>query len=69
MNERGLNSNTAAWHFIDIPRGARKSSIARCCPPPIGCVTTAIIVRWFRCIVSLNPGPVCSRSNAEGDSE
>ena len=39
---RKLRPDTAPWHFIDIPRGARKSDIAKYCPSPQGCVTAAI---------------------------
>jgi len=39
---RKLRPDTAPWHFIDIPRGARKSDIAKYCPSPQGCVTSAL---------------------------
>jgi hypothetical protein len=41
-DERTVVSDTAPWHFIDIPRGARKSEMAQYCPPATGCVTTAL---------------------------
>jgi hypothetical protein len=39
---RRLRPDTPAWHFIDIPRGAPKSDIAKYCPEPEGCVTSAL---------------------------
>jgi S1/P1 Nuclease len=41
-DERTVLPDTAPWHFIDIPRGARESSINEYCPPATGCVTTAL---------------------------
>ncbi len=35
-DERTIAPDTAPWHFIDIPRGAPKSSIAQFCPPQEG---------------------------------
>jgi hypothetical protein len=39
---RSLRPDTAPWHFIDIPRGARHGSLARYCPPATGCLTAAL---------------------------
>ncbi len=39
---RSIRPETAAWHFIDIPRGARKGPIAPYCPPVTGCVVKAL---------------------------
>jgi hypothetical protein len=39
---RILHPETADWHFIDIPRGARQVNLAQYCPPKTGCVTGAI---------------------------
>jgi hypothetical protein len=41
-DERSVLPDTAAWHFIDIPRGVRQGNIARYCPPVTGCITTAL---------------------------
>jgi hypothetical protein len=41
-DERTVLPDTAPWHFIDIPRGAPESDIAKYCPPATGCVTSAI---------------------------
>jgi hypothetical protein len=41
-DERTIRPDTAGWHFLDIPRGARKGAIAPYCPPSSGCVTSAI---------------------------
>jgi hypothetical protein len=41
-DERTVLPNTAPWHFVDIPRGARESSISEYCPPATGCITTAL---------------------------
>lgn len=34
--------HTGAWHFLDIPRGARRGHAGAACPKKAGCVTTAI---------------------------
>ena len=34
--------SSAAWHFIDIPRGAPRGDISRYCPASIGCITGAL---------------------------
>jgi hypothetical protein len=39
---RKIRPETAPWHFIDIPRGAPKSDLARYCAPVTGCVTSAL---------------------------
>jgi len=39
---RKLRPETSPWHFIDIPRGAGKSDIAKFCPEAQGCVTSAL---------------------------
>lgn len=39
---RSVRPQTAAWHFIDIPRGAKKGSLAPFCPPASGCVVSAL---------------------------
>jgi nuclease S1 len=39
---RSVRPQTAPWHFIDIPRGVRRGSLARYCPPATGCVVSAI---------------------------
>jgi S1/P1 Nuclease len=41
-DERTILPDTAPWHFIDIPRGAPESDIAKYCPPATGCVTSAL---------------------------
>jgi S1/P1 Nuclease len=41
-DERTVHPETAPWHFIDIPRGARQSDLAKYCPPASGCVTRAL---------------------------
>jgi len=38
---RNQRKETAGWHFIDIPLGARKKSVTEACPAS-GCVTSAI---------------------------
>jgi hypothetical protein len=42
-DERAIAPTTAPWHFIDIPRGAPKSSMAQYCPPATRCVTAALV--------------------------
>lgn len=39
---RSVRPETAAWHFVDIPRGARRGSLAPYCPAAIGCVVSAL---------------------------
>jgi hypothetical protein len=39
---RNVRPETAAWHFIDIPRGAQRGSLEPFCPPSTGCVVTAL---------------------------
>lgn len=39
---RGIRPDTTRWHFIDIPRGARKEDLERFCPPEEGCILTAL---------------------------
>ena len=34
--------HTAAWHFVDIPRDAKREHAGAACPKNEGCVTTAI---------------------------
>jgi len=34
--------HTGAWHFLNIPRGARRDQVSPACPKTAGCVTTAI---------------------------
>ncbi len=41
-DERTVMPETGPWHFIDIPRGARESSINEYCPPATGCITAAL---------------------------
>lgn len=39
---RTRHPETGPWHFIDIPRGARKGPIAPYCPPATRCVVSAL---------------------------
>jgi hypothetical protein len=39
---RSVRPNTAPWHFIDIPRGARRGNLARYCRPADSCLTSAL---------------------------
>ena len=39
---RGLRPEASPWHYIDIPRGANRDSVAESCPASAGCVTSAI---------------------------
>ena len=39
---RRLRPDTPPWHFIDIPRGAPKTDLAKYCPEPESCVTRAL---------------------------
>jgi nuclease S1 len=39
---RAQHPETGPWHFIDIPRGARKGPLAPYCPPATGCVVSAL---------------------------
>jgi hypothetical protein len=39
---RGSRPEASAWHYIDIPRDAPRSSVAEFCPASPGCVTSAI---------------------------
>jgi len=41
-DERGIRKETAGWHFLDIPLGASRDSLATFCDPAVGCVTQAI---------------------------
>ncbi len=41
-DERTVLPDTAPWHFIDIPRGARESTISEYCPPATSCITAAL---------------------------
>jgi hypothetical protein len=41
-DERDVRSETAPWHFIDIPLGASRADLASACDTTTGCVTTAI---------------------------
>jgi hypothetical protein len=41
-DERQIKPETAAWHFIDIPRGASENDLSQFCPTATGCVTTAL---------------------------
>jgi nuclease S1 len=41
-DERALRPETAAWHFIDIPRGAPESDLARYCRSGNGCIVSAL---------------------------
>jgi hypothetical protein len=41
-DERGVRPDTAPWHFIDIPRGAREGNVSKYCSPATGCVTSAL---------------------------
>jgi hypothetical protein len=34
--------SSAAWHFIDIPRGAPRGDVSRYCPVGSGCITSAL---------------------------
>jgi hypothetical protein len=38
---RNVDESTAGWHFLDIPRGADRATIAQDCPAS-GCLTSAI---------------------------
>jgi S1/P1 Nuclease len=40
---RKVRPETGPWHFIDIPRGAPKSDLAKYCPLQTGCVTAALV--------------------------
>lgn len=39
---RTIRPDATPWHFIDIPRGASKSDIAKYCPPTTSCITSAL---------------------------
>lgn len=39
---RSQRKETAGWHFIDIPLGAKRGGPNDACPPASGCVTAAI---------------------------
>jgi hypothetical protein len=41
-DERTIRPDTAAWHYLDIPRGTPKGDIAPFCPAPASCITSAI---------------------------
>jgi hypothetical protein len=41
-DERNIRPDTAAWHYLDIPRGAAKGDVSKFCPPAEGCITRAI---------------------------
>lgn len=40
-DERAVRPETAPWHYLDIPRGAAKTEVAKYCAAE-GCVTSAI---------------------------
>jgi hypothetical protein len=44
-DERQVQPGTAPWHFINIPRGVRESSVKDYCPPATGCITSALAVQ------------------------
>ncbi|MBZ5501712.1 MAG: S1/P1 nuclease [Acidobacteriia bacterium] len=52
-DERTLQPDTAAWHFIDIPRGAPRGNLMPYCRGDNGCITTALTDK-FR--ILSNPG-------------
>ncbi|HXA77792.1 MAG TPA: S1/P1 nuclease [Candidatus Acidoferrales bacterium] len=39
---RTIRPDGSPWHFIDIPRGASESDIAKYCPPATSCITGAL---------------------------
>jgi hypothetical protein len=39
---RGLQPETAPWHYVDIPLGTRRRDVEKFCDPKQGCVTRAI---------------------------
>ncbi len=39
---RSVHPETAAWNFIDIPRGAHRGRLAQYCPPATGCAVSAL---------------------------
>jgi hypothetical protein len=39
---RPSRPETAPWHFIDVPRDARRGNLAPYCPPATGCVVSAL---------------------------
>lgn len=41
-DERSVMPDTGPWHFIDIPRGAKESSMSDYCPPATSCITAAL---------------------------
>ncbi len=41
-DERRVRPETAPWHFIDVPRGAREADLSKFCPPATSCVVTAL---------------------------
>jgi S1/P1 Nuclease len=41
-DERTVRPETAPWHFIDIPRVARRTDMALYCQPETGCLTSAL---------------------------
>ena len=42
MTLRSSRPEASPWHYIDIPRDAPRSAIAKSCPASTGCVTSAI---------------------------
>jgi nuclease S1 len=41
-DERTVKPDTGPWHFIDIPRGAKKGDIEQYCPRSTGCVVSEL---------------------------
>jgi S1/P1 Nuclease len=41
-DERSKDPSTGGWHFIDIPRGAKRSEMSGFCLQPDSCVTQAL---------------------------
>jgi S1/P1 Nuclease len=55
-DERQVRPETAAWHYIDLPRGASESDLARYCPAPEGCILSAL-TEQLRILRDRSAGP------------
>jgi len=40
--ERSVRPDTVGWHYINIPLGASRGDLAKCCPPSAGWVMSTI---------------------------
>jgi nuclease S1 len=61
-DERSKDPSTGGWHFIDIPRGAKRGTVSQYCAPPDSCVTQALQAQIA--ILKDTAQPAAARANA-----